>query len=82
MNAIERGLAVIGGIRAAAIKLNVDHSTVSGWKRSGRLPAGRVLAFEAAAKFQVTRHELRPDLYPKDTPNLPPAGSNDSLVAA
>ncbi len=31
-----------------------------------RVPPGRVLAIEAATDHRVSRHELRPDLYPKE----------------
>ena len=30
------------------------------------IPPDRVLAIEAATEYQVSRHELRPDLYPKE----------------
>ena len=33
-----------------------------------RVPAERVIEIESATGGQVTRHELRPDLYPKEKP--------------
>ncbi len=43
--------------------LGVTQSAVAQWLRS-KVPAERVLAVEAATGGRVTRHELRPDLYP------------------
>ncbi len=43
--------------------LGVTQSAVSQWIR-GRIPAERVLAIESATSGKVSRHELRPDLYP------------------
>lgn len=37
---------------------------ISDWKRKGRVPAERVLALEEILGGRITRHELRPDLYP------------------
>ncbi|ATI82891.1 transcriptional regulator [Sphingobium yanoikuyae] len=46
-----------------AMICGVGQPAVSKWLQSGkRLPAGHVLAVEAATK--VSRHLLRPDLYP------------------
>lgn len=49
-----------------ARRLGVTPMTINHWKRRGlkRIPADRVLAVEKATGGQVTRHELRPDLYP------------------
>ena len=32
-----------GGVSKLAALIGVDHSTVSGWKREGRFPAGRAI---------------------------------------
>ncbi len=42
---------------------NVKYQAVQRWIRSG-CPAERVLCVEQATGGAVTRHELRPDLYP------------------
>lgn len=46
-----------------AASLNVNKSQVSRWLQGG-VPAERVLAFEQASG--ISRHDLRPDLYPRD----------------
>ncbi|HXC39847.1 MAG TPA: Cro/CI family transcriptional regulator [Burkholderiales bacterium] len=48
---------------AFAKRLGVTQSAVSQWIRK-RVPGERVLAIEAATDGIVSRHELRPDLYP------------------
>jgi len=43
-----------------------SQGTVSSWIARGRLPAERVLPVEAATMGQVTRYDLRPDIYPRE----------------
>lgn len=51
-----------GGPTKLARALGMDHSSVLSWRKTGRIPAERVLAIEAAT--DIPRHELRPDIYP------------------
>ena len=45
--------------------LGVTQGTISHWLNGrARIPAERVLGIELATGGKVTRHELRPDLYP------------------
>lgn len=53
-----------------ARQLGIGVAAVTHWKRRGRIPAGRVLAIERITKGQVTRHEMRPDLYPVERVSL------------
>jgi len=46
-----------------ADQLGITQGAVSQWLRRG-VPPGRVIAIERATGGKVTRHELRPDLYP------------------
>lgn len=46
---------------ALADALGIERSAVSQWKR---VPAERVLTIEEKSQGAVTRHEMRPDLYP------------------
>jgi DNA-binding transcriptional regulator YdaS (Cro superfamily) len=57
---IQRAIDQAGGLVALAGLLRVAPSTLSEWRR---IPAERVLAVEQASG--VSRHELRPDLYPE-----------------
>lgn len=67
MKAIEKAVEAAGGRAALAEKCGVRYQAVEKWVRLNRVPAERVLEIEAATGGQVTRHELRPDLYPLDS---------------
>jgi DNA-binding transcriptional regulator YdaS (Cro superfamily) len=63
--AILKACAAVGGQTALARMLKLgSQGTVSSWLMRGKLPAERVLEVEAATG--VSRHELRPDLYPRE----------------
>lgn len=63
----------VGGQSALARKLGMkSQGSVSDWIAAGRVPAERVLAIESVSG--VSRHRLRPDLYPIET--------NPSLAAS
>ncbi len=47
-----------GSVSALAVKLGVDHSTVSGWKRDNVLPAGRIK--QVHEKMGIPLEELLP----------------------
>ena len=53
-----------------ATKLDTKQQNVSRWL-SNRIPAERVIPFCDLLNWEVTPHELRPDLYPKPTDGLP-----------
>lgn len=40
--------------------------------RTGRVPAEYVIPVEKAVGGRVTRHDLRPDIYPLTDPEMPP----------
>jgi DNA-binding transcriptional regulator YdaS (Cro superfamily) len=61
---IERAVEIAGGQQALAGKLGVRYQAVQKWIR-GVVPAERVLAIEGATG--VSRHELRPDIYPRES---------------
>lgn len=65
ISAIEKASMILGGQAKLARALGVTAQSVTKWKR--RIPAERVLGIEAATNGYVTRHELRPDLYPEST---------------
>lgn len=62
-DALSRAEAAIGGRRALADRLGITTQAISQWRR---IPAERVLQIEAASG--VSRHDLRPDLYPEPSP--------------
>lgn len=57
-------VAATGTQSKLAVKLGVSRSVVSQWKRRGRIPPGWVIPVERATQGQVTRYQIRPDLYP------------------
>lgn len=65
-NAIERAAQIVGGQSALARKLGCTPQAVSKMCSTGRVPAERVIPVEQATEGAVTRHELRPDLYPAE----------------
>ena len=60
-SALERAITEAGGTAALARTINVTPQAISQWDR---VPAERALAVEQATGGKVTRHELRPDIYP------------------
>jgi len=59
---LERAIRVIGSAERLAERVGVTPQAVSRWRRT-RVPAERVLSVEFATDLQVTRHELRPDVF-------------------
>lgn len=65
---LQRAVEIAGGQTALAKALGVRQSHVWTWlHRQKRVPAERVLQIEAAVGGAVSRHELRPDLYPLES---------------
>jgi TorA maturation chaperone TorD/DNA-binding transcriptional regulator YdaS (Cro superfamily) len=68
--ALTRAIEIVGGQTQLARLLGVKQANVWHWlKRADHVPGEYVLAIEKATGGQVTRRELRPDLYPE----LPPS---------
>lgn len=63
--ALTKAIAIVGGQTQLARLLGVKQANVWHWlKKAGRVPGEYVLAIEKATGGEVTRHQLRPDLYP------------------
>jgi DNA-binding transcriptional regulator YdaS (Cro superfamily) len=60
---LTRAIRAAGGSQSLAEMLGVTPQAISQWRR--RIPAERVLQIERACGGEVSRHELRPDLYPE-----------------
>lgn len=61
--AVKKAVEIVGGQAVLADLCSVRQQAVFGWTQRG-CPPGRVLTIEKATGGKVTRHELRPDLYP------------------
>ena len=66
-HAIEKAIEAAGGVSTLAGVVGVTRQAVEQWVKSARVPAERVLEIERATAGRVTRHELRPDLYPENS---------------
>jgi DNA-binding transcriptional regulator YdaS (Cro superfamily) len=58
---VAKAAAIVGGVRRLAKTLGLKHTTFYQWDR---VPGKHVLAIEEITNGQITRHDLRPDLYP------------------
>lgn len=64
--ALNRAIEIAGGQAALAKLCGVKQQTVFCWLRKfGRVPAARVLQIEKIVNGVISRHDLRPDIYPR-----------------
>lgn len=67
ISALRRAKDILGSEYAVAEVVGVKQPSVNYILNSGKkVPAEWCLAIERATEGQVTRHELRPDLYPDE----------------
>lgn len=67
MAALKRAKEILGSQRALAEAVGRKQPTVHGILNGGeRVPAEWCLPIERATNGEITRHQLRPDLYPTD----------------
>jgi DNA-binding transcriptional regulator YdaS (Cro superfamily) len=62
LKVVEKAAEMAGGAAALARRLGRTRQALYQWKR---VPPQHVLAIERATKGRVSRHDLRPDLYPR-----------------
>lgn len=60
---IQRAVEIAGGQTALADKIGVKQQRVWKWLTSGRAAPDCCIAIEEAIEGQVTRYELRPDVF-------------------
>ena len=67
VEALEKAVELAGGQTALAESIGVKQTHIWNWlNRDKRVPAERVIAVEQATDGRVSRHSLRPDIYPVD----------------
>jgi TorA maturation chaperone TorD/DNA-binding transcriptional regulator YdaS (Cro superfamily) len=73
--ALAQAIEIVGGQAALARLLGVSQPTVWHWvHKAERVPGEHVIAIETVTGGRVSRHDLRPDLYPSPgTDKAPPA---------
>lgn len=67
MSPIEKAVFIVGSQTKLANLVGVTPQSVQQWCVKGVVPARRVIAVEQATDGQVTRYELAPELYPKES---------------
>jgi DNA-binding transcriptional regulator YdaS (Cro superfamily) len=65
--ALERACELLGGqVKLSEAISGASPQAISQWRKRGRVPAERVLEIETATGGKVSRHDLRPDIYPRE----------------
>lgn len=65
IEALQTAIGIAGGQTALGRLIDEDQRTIWAWvHKTGKVPAEKVLMIEKAVEGQVTRHQLRPDIYP------------------
>jgi len=62
-NALLEAITICGSQKKLAAKCKATQQEISDWLKKG-VPPGRVISVEKAVNGAVTRHQLRPDIYP------------------
>jgi DNA-binding transcriptional regulator YdaS (Cro superfamily) len=65
LNALLKAIKLAGGQSALGRFCGVKPQTIGVWVKTGRVPAARVLQVENAVNCLISRHDLRPDIYPR-----------------
>lgn len=60
---LNRAIEIVGGQTSLAALIGKKQSNVSMWLRRKKVAAECCIAIEAATGGQVTRHDLRPDVF-------------------
>jgi DNA-binding transcriptional regulator YdaS (Cro superfamily) len=63
LSPISKAAELVGGISSLANFCEVSAPAVFKWIKKSKAPADRCLQIEKATKGQVTRYELRPDVF-------------------
>lgn len=70
--ALKKAVSLLGGQTALARACDVKQAYIWNWlNRDGRTPAEYVLDVSKATNYEVTPHDLRPDIYPNVSDGLP-----------
>lgn len=63
MQALERAVEIVGGQTALAERIGKKQPQIAMWIKRGTVDPTACIAIEKATNGQVTRYELRPDVF-------------------
>jgi DNA-binding transcriptional regulator YdaS (Cro superfamily) len=70
---LEKAIEIVGSQTALASACGVKQAYIWNWiNRDKRVPAEYVIPACRATGFEVTPHQMRPDIYPNKTDGMPP----------
>lgn len=64
-NPIDKAIDSAGSLAELARRTGLHYQSIQQFRKTGRVPAEHVLKFEAATEGEVSRHDFRPDIYPR-----------------
>ncbi len=79
---LDKAIKIAGGQSELARRIGKTQGHISSWRRRGRVPPEVVLSIEAAVGGQVTRYELRHDIYGPKPGAAGVLGATDTLDEA
>jgi DNA-binding transcriptional regulator YdaS (Cro superfamily) len=72
MTPLERAISLAGGTQGAlAEAIGKKQAHIWNWLNKHPVPPEAVIRISKAVNYQVTPHELRPDIYPNTTDGMP-----------
>ena len=72
IEALKRAIILAGGQVALGNKIGSTQQSISWWlHKSGQVPAEKAPLIEVAVNGQVTREQLRPDIFALSSPDAP-----------
>nr|EES53256.1 MAG: hypothetical protein UBAL3_80150045 [Leptospirillum ferrodiazotrophum] len=77
---LRKAIEIVGSQNKLAKILGKRQSVIWAWLKRGTVSAEYVLKVEQATGGRVTRHELRPDLYPKEDQEESTTGTTESTT--
>jgi DNA-binding transcriptional regulator YdaS (Cro superfamily) len=72
---LSEAITAAGGVSKLASLIGVRQNVISNWRTRGQVPAEHCLSIEQAVHGQVTRYELRPDVF-----GDPPQAANEAVA--
>ncbi|MDF4024106.1 YdaS family helix-turn-helix protein [Luteibacter sp. PPL201] len=60
---LDRVIEILGSQEELAARLGIKSPSITGWRNRNRIPSERCLALEEVTGGQVTRYEMRPDVF-------------------